>query len=218
VSDAATESLLGAIREKRNTDPLIGAKVAGQELFGRIIVAMKNEKGVHSESLCSALGALAGYACQASLRAQSVAMTEVQAKDGKRFFFGDALNKLLAEDQYSVWSLAAGAAQQAGAAELPDLLSIFKHVSATVGSEAFGVPRMGASHGAADLPVQYVRALWPALLPILTKLCDDVKLWPLAYSFAIQHAIRSVESVLAPQVALSIVMESAIPMSKVDLG
>jgi hypothetical protein len=61
-----------------------------------------------------------------------------------------------------------------------------------------------------------VRTLWPALLPILRKLTDDPALWPQAYSFAIQDAIRSVEAALAPQVALSIVMESAVPMSKLD--
>jgi hypothetical protein len=200
--DAATESLLEAIREKRATDPLIGAKVAGREILGRLILAMKNEKGVHSESLCCALGALAGYACQASLRAQAV-------EHG-------SLIKLLAEDPYSVWRLAAGAAQQAGASELPDLASIFKHVAATVGTPAFGIPRYGGGHGAADLPATYVRTLWPALLPILRKLTDDPALWPQAYSFAIQDAIRSVEPALAPQVALSIVMESAVPMSKLD--
>jgi hypothetical protein len=202
-ANAATESLLATIREKRQTDPLIGAKVAGREILGRLITAMKNDKGVHSESLCCALGALAGYACQASLRARSI--------DG-------SLLKLLAEDQYSVWSLAAGAAQQAGATELPDLPAIFKHVAATIGTKAFGIPRYGGGHGAADLPVAYVRALWPALLPVVSKLTDDMALWPHAYSFAIQDAIKSVEPVLAPQVALSIVMESAIPMSKVDLA
>src|SRR6185295_15477798 len=121
-ADAVDDSLLEAIRAKRGTDPLIGAKVAGREILGRLIIAMKNEKGVHSESLCCALGALAGYACQASLRAQSLE--------------SGSLIKLLAEDPHSVWSLAAGAAQQAGATELPDLASIFKHVAATIGTRA----------------------------------------------------------------------------------
>jgi hypothetical protein len=202
-ADAATDSLVEAIREKRNTDPLIGAKVAGREILGRLVTAMRNDKGVHSESLCCALGALAGYACQASLRARP---------DGS-----GSLLKLLAEDRLSVWSLAAAAAQQAGATELPNLASIFEHVAATVGTRAFGIPRYGGGHGAADLPATYVRALWPALLPIVRKLTDDASLWPQAYSFAIQDAIRSVEPALAPQVALSIVMESAIPMAKLDL-
>src|SRR5689334_24140083 len=110
-ADTSTESLVAVIREKRKTDPLIGAKVAGREILGRLTLAMHNDKGVHSESLCCALGALAGYACQASLREQGV-------EHG-------SLIKLLAEDRYSVWALAAGAAQQAGATELPDLAAIF---------------------------------------------------------------------------------------------
>lgn len=202
-ADVSTDSLLEAIREKRKADPLIGAKVAGREILGRLIMAMNNDKGVHSESLCCALGALAGYACQASLRARGLE-------------YG-SLIKLLAQDRDSIWALAAGAAEQAGATELPDLAAIFKHTAATFGTKSFGIPRFGGGHGAADLPVTYVRTLWPALLPIVRKLTDDPALWPQAYAFAIQDAIKSVEPALAPQVALSIVMESAVPMSKVEL-
>jgi hypothetical protein len=224
--DPATESLVAVIRDKKKTDPLIGAKVAGKEILGRLLVAMKNERGVHSESLCCALGSLAGYACQASLRAQSIAkgldpdaaFSVATTKDNQRFFFGDALNKLVVEDRYSVWSLSAGAAQYAGAKDLPDLADIFKHVAATVGTKAFGIPRYQTGQGAADPPINYVHALWPALLPVVKKMTEDPALWPHAYSFAIQEAIAAVKSALAPELALSIVMESAIPMSKADLG
>lgn len=35
------------------------------------MAGLKNEKGVHIESLLCALGALAGYSCQAAVRAQA---------------------------------------------------------------------------------------------------------------------------------------------------
>lgn len=179
----------------------------------------------HVESLLCALGALAGYACQANLRAQAIAkgvdpnapFNIVKTSDGKRYFFGDPLNKALAEDKLSVWSLSAGAAQHVGATSLPDINEIFKHTASSLGSEAFGVPRYPEGHSAGDLPINYVKGLWPALLPIVKKFAPEPVLWPLLFAVALQNAIEMSKGAIAPELALSLVMEAAIPMSKVDL-
>ena len=207
-------------------DPLAGAKLGAQVVFERLVRAMKNDQGVHAESLLCALGALAGYACQASLRADALAkglpeqayLTEVGTRDGKKFFFGDALNKPLAESKLSVWNIAASAARQAGCATPPDLAEIFKHSSQVVGSPQFGVPRLPAGHPTGDLPINYVRMFWPALSPEVGKTCPTPDLWPVAYALAVVHAITVAGPTLDPCVALAIVMESAVPMSKIDLG
>jgi hypothetical protein len=208
-------------------DPLAGAKLGAQAVFEQLLRAMKNDQGgVHAESLLCALGALAGYACQASLRADALAkglpeqayLTQVDTRDGKKFFFGDALNKPLAESALSVWNVAAGAARQAGCATVPDLAEIFRHSSQVVGSPDFGVPRLPAGHPTGDMPINYVRAFWPALLPEVTKYCATPDLWPVVFALAIVHAITVARSTLDPCVGLTIVMESAVPMSKIDLS
>ena len=56
------------------------------------------------------------------------------------------------------------------------------------------------------------------LLPEVRKSCAAPDLWPVAFALAIVHAITLARSVLDPCVALTIVMESAVPMSKIDLG
>jgi hypothetical protein len=61
--------LLERVKEMAPSDPLIGAKVGGKELAARLIEAMKTDRGVHAESLMCAAGALAGYSCQAAVRA-----------------------------------------------------------------------------------------------------------------------------------------------------
>ncbi len=61
--------LLKRVEEMSGEDPLIGAKIGGKELAQRMIAAMKTERGVHIESILGALGSIAGYACQASVRA-----------------------------------------------------------------------------------------------------------------------------------------------------
>lgn len=219
-------ALMNAIKEKRKTDPLIGAKLGSKEVNQRLLDAMKNETGVHVESLLCALGALAGYSCQANLRAQALekgvpetaVFTVVDTADGKKYFFGDPLNKVLAESQYSVWSLAAGAAQQNGCSSLPDIAEIFGHVSKTVGGVEFGIPRIPDGHRPGDTPINYVKALWPKLLPTMKQFCQKPSEWPILFGLAVQETLDMSKGVIAPDLALKIIMESAIPMSKVDLA
>ncbi|HLO96616.1 MAG TPA: hypothetical protein VK195_20080 [Burkholderiaceae bacterium] len=220
------EALQRAIEAQRQTDPLIGAKLGAREVLQKLLQGMKGERWVHAESLLCALGALAGYACQASLRAQALAkglpeaspFITVQGPDGTKTFFGDALNQALVEGTHSVWSLAAGGAQQLGCLTLPDVKPIFEHVVQSAGTASFGLPRLPEGRVAGDTPVNYVKALWPALLPTLTLYCKEPSEWPQLFGGAVQEAMTASKAVLAPEVALLIVMECAIPMSKVDLG
>lgn len=222
----ATEALFRAIEAQRQTDPLIGAKLGAKDVFQRLLQGMKGARGVHAESLLCALGALAGYACQASLREQSLAkglpetaaFIPFKSPDGKTYFFGEPLNQALAEGPYSVWSLAAGAAQHLGCQTLPDIKPIFEHVVQSVGTASFGLPRLPQDRVASDTPVNYVKALWPALLPTVKRYCKEPSEWPMLFGAAAQEAMEASKAVLAPDVALLIVMECAIPMSKVDLG
>lgn len=220
------EALLRAIEERRRADPLIGAKLGGKHVSQRLLIALKGERGVHIESLLCALGALAGYACQASLRAQTAAkglpetaaFVVAQGADGRRYFFGDPLNQLLAESRHSVWSLAAGEAQHQGCKELPDLSAIFQHVSQTVGGDRFGVPRIPDGHRPGLLPAEYLKHLWPGLFPVAQRFCASPSEWPILFGSAIQEVLGLSRGVIAPDLALTIVMESAVPMSKIDLA
>lgn len=222
----AEDALLRQIAERSKTDPLIGAKIGSKEITQRLLTAMKEERGVHIESILCSLGSLAGYACQASVRAQAVTLglTEtanlvtINTKEGKQYFFGDHLNKPLAESQYSVWGLVGGAAQHAGCATMLNVDEIFKHVSETVGSGDFGKPRVSEKHMPHDLPLNYVRNLWPSLLPIIQKFCPNPEHWPILLGLSIQEVIEMGKQVLDPCTSAQLVMESAIPMSKVDIA
>jgi len=224
--DPKTAALINAIRERSKEDPLVGAKLGAKEVFQRLLDGMKDSKGVHIESLLTALGSLAGYACQANLRAQALAkgMPETAhfqvfgTKDGKQYFFGDPLNNALAGSQHSVWGLVGGAAQHAGAKDFPDLNEVFQHTTSVLGSELFGIPRVPENHKASDTPINYLKALWPALFPIVKMFCPNPVDWPILYSLAIQEAIYAGKGSIDPGLAFRIVMESAIPMSKVDLA
>ena len=222
----ADTAMLRAIDERRAEDPLVGAKMAAKEILGRLMNAVKGERGVHVESLFCALGSLAGYACQAGIRAQAeregkppeVYFNVAETKDGRHYFFGDALNRPLAEDRHSVWSLAAGAAAHLGAQQIPKVEEYFRVVAADLGSEKFGVVQYLPGASAGDTPINYVKVMWPHLQPMVEKYTGDPTLWGTAFGLAIQEGMTLAKDVIPPAAALSIVMQSAVPMSKITLS
>ena len=226
INDMKEAAIQAGINKQKQSDPLIAEKIAGKEIIAQLLATMKNEKGVHAESLFCALGALAGYACQASVRAQALAQglepdapfIVVKTKDEQQYYYlGDALNAAVAEGHLSIWNLAAGAAQHAGAKSLTNTMEIFDRVSKSLGTADFGKPKY-PGNPANDLPINYLNSFWALYLPHVRKRVGAPTLWPVAFAFAIQEAIAMAKDTVAPETALTIVMEAAIPMSKVRLN
>ena len=225
-TDPSTAALHKIIAERKKRDPLAGLKIGGKEVTQRVIKSLKDEKGVHIETLLTILGALAGFSCQMSIREELAQQSGersanqpfvvVAGTDGKNYYFGDALNRPLAQSQWSIWALCAGAAQHMGCSVLPDINDIFRHVSETVGGDRFGIPRVPESHQASDLPINFVKTIWPQMLPLVAEFCDRPLEWPVLLGIAIQQALYLGKGIIDPSLAVSIVMESAVPMSKID--
>ncbi len=225
-SNSAAEALKREIEARDNVDPLIGAKMGSTEVLQYLIAGLKSDNRVHIESLLCAIGALAGYSCQASLRAQALEQglpenaffTLVETTDGKTYFFGDPLNRPLAESEHSVWGLAVGGAEKASCIVLPDIADMFRHASQTVGGKDFGIPRMAQQHQPSDTPANYLKSIWPATHLLAIRYCMRANDWPILYGLVAQEAIYMARDIVDPVLALTLVMESAIPMSKVDIG
>jgi hypothetical protein len=223
--EQVSEIFFQVLAEKRKEDPLIGPKIGSQEILQRLLDAGKTERGVHAESLLCLLGSLAGFACQISVRmgyqldpakAKSDPLIRMGGVDGKHYFFGDAINRPLAESQYSVWSLAAATAQDLGCSDLPDINEIFKHATTSAGTDQFGLPRIDKPNTPGETPISYVSKVWPHIYPIAARFCDKPAELPILFGLAIQQAMIQCKTVLDARLALQIVMESAIPMSKID--
>lgn len=218
-------AIIRGVLKAESEQPLSAAAFAAKEISRHVLAALKNERGVHAESAFGVLGALAGYACQAAVRAQHDAsgissplpLNDILTADGRHFFFGDALNAPLAQSQLSVWSLAAAGAQQAGCQDILDIGEVFAAAAKDIGGPEFGIPRVPVQHRPGVTIEQTLKALWPKLQPLVQKVCLDPTHWPIAYSLAIQEFFRSTKGVLDPGLALRIVMETAVPSSKLDL-
>jgi hypothetical protein len=223
-SNPQEEALINAINEKRKEDPLIGAKIGAKEVTQRLIAALKNERGVHIETLLACIGSLGGYACHMAIRdaiikpgkaKENEVFMIVGGADGKNYYFGDMVNKPLAEDRISFWGLVGGAAQHLDTDGLPDIQAIFQHVSSTVGGEDFGVPQMPENHQPSDQPINLVKGLWPATLPLVDKFCESPVERPYLFGFCAQEVIEMGKDVIAPGLAAKLLMECAVPMSKI---
>lgn len=192
-----------------------------------VFIASALSRGVtcRLEDLLNALGACAGFACQHATRLLVAAkqpgarLTEVRTADGRRFYFGETLNAPLFGGPgvpASVWAYVAGGAQAAGATRYPDIAEIAAHTASTIGGRDFGVPRVAVRHQATELPIDALVRLWPSVL----HHCEQLGVEPMTIGWhlaiAAQRAIVEGKDILEPGLAAAIVLEAAVPMSRID--
>jgi hypothetical protein len=192
---------------------------------------------VHAETYVAAAGAIAGYAAQCSLLATADAATLAQlqtvtTKSGTKYLFGEPLNDALLGRQDSeanghVWPMAAGGAVSAGLADprVLELRQMFAHVSSTIGGASEGLPSVPAEHHP-HLPARDIlKIVWPMAAKFFAADFDALhqrfgpvprKWWGAVAAFVSGRPICDVKDVLAPGIALTILMETAIYTSKLD--
>ncbi len=186
----------------------------------------KDERGVHIETILSNLGALAGFGCQMAIRegliktgqiTEQDAFITVETTDKQKYYFGDFLNEPLLstkEGRISVWTLVGGAAQSLGS-PLPDINEIVGYYAGTVGSDAFFASRLPEKHRPKQLPIEAL-GYWSATRTMQIMYKVDTLFWGWTYAMAAQRLILQAKDIIDPGMAARIVMEAAIPMSKMD--
>ncbi len=212
-----------AIAQVKADDPLVGPKIGARELNNWLLECAKSERGVHVETMLTMLGSLAGFSCQIAARHAllrgpgnwGTPWAMATGADGATYYFGDGINHFLLEDQYSFWSLAAGTVAGLGE-EVPDVIPVVQHVTATIGTEDFGRIRYPQDTSADDLPVTYVRNLFPDVQANFERLGLDPGEWPIAFGLAAQEFLHMAKDVVAPPSARMILRVGAIAMAKVD--
>jgi hypothetical protein len=186
----------------------------------------------------SALGAWAGVFAQVQARAllrsgviqqTESSLVEVKTTSGETFYFGDAINRCVMEGDVnppSFWMIAAGAAKDAKINDEINVIEIAKRSARDVGTPTFGRPRVDSRYTLTELPIQAVQRHAPILLQrfLATGLSPGILVLVFgsaAQSFAAFAAgeIADVRADLPMKRAdiVRLYMESAIPMSKLDL-
>jgi hypothetical protein len=209
-----------------------GQKYNSKEVAGKIVELVYGEttdtRGVHIETVLTILGALAGFAVQMGIREEFIksgkvskekAFLTIGTKDGSTYYAGELLIEGLVsprQGQFSVWTLVGGAAEHLGAKTLPDLRDLFDHVSRTVGDKGFGIPRLPPQNMPRQLPFELLDKFWNPVRNYLAMTASSPAQWPFVLALAAQLVIINTKDIIEPGIAARIVMEAAVPMSKVD--
>jgi hypothetical protein len=157
-------------------------------------------------------------------------MVVANTKSGESFYFGDLINGYIvpqATNDYSLWNFVAAAAIEAGLdpAGLPDCREMFQFTAQSVGSAEFGVPRVAKGHQPQLAPRAALNLFWPRARFILTR--EDgpgpakgrhvpPQYWPLVIDLVARQFVLMSKSALDLKIGVTLLMESAIAMSKVD--
>lgn len=214
-----------ALADHEQDDPMIRAVMTARDLTANALGWFRDARGVRVESVLGGLGALAGFCAvhevaarvaDGRLKAEMPGVAIVDMKDGTRFWLGDEINAHVAENPHSIWSLTAGTAQKLGATELPDLEAIFARVSASLASERFGFADLPPDHMPGDSAQGFAREIYPVAATVLSHYDLPPGQWPVAVALSIQEIMERAKDHLDPGLMARIVMEMAIPASKLD--
>lgn len=158
----------------------------------------------------------------------------VSTKDGQAYYFGDLLNSYLVPQPpgpfsppatATLHSMTAAAVVRTGGTPISgeDIGAIFSHVSKTIGGPEFGRPAAAGHPRGERLPREELDRLWPKAVAIFQGRSDVTKgktlapgQWPFAIGIAAQRLILQTKDALAPAKSMRIVLEAAIPMSKIN--
>lgn len=195
------------------TTPYIAAKIAAVEIYENITAILHEDRRTHAESAFATLGSLAGQACLRAALLGNDTLITVSDVAGRHYYYGEAIDRLLLSDRLSVWSLLGTAMQKYRDAALPDIEAIRHHVTQTVGAPQFGIPRLPRGREIRMTPLESLQLWQPLQAGILDRLRVPPPEWHLAYGLAVQKMLA--QDALPPTQAALIVMECAVPMSKV---
>jgi hypothetical protein len=172
----------------------------------------------------NALGACAGFAAQLSVWRELILPKSRNPGDylmyatttsNEIFFMGEAINQFLFATPVGRLSfLSMAAASLSNPAELCDIPDLLRHVVGSMGSDTFGRPRLPPSVSLTELPRDALRRIWPRLADVLRD--HRPAEWPVLLGAAANRIIYTNRTRLAPPVAVRMLLEAAVPMSKLD--
>jgi hypothetical protein len=206
-----------------------------REALGRSIAAVlmakqiKRVGQIHPETILTEIGALAGFAAQISIRRAIIApqqldpdsiLVEVVSKGGEKFYFSELLNWMLFENlakpPYSIWAYLLAAVPEPVRLRLPDITEIVSNAARTVGTRRYGIPRVPPAHMPHKLPREALDEHWRMVQQEFMASKRDPREWPYDLAFAAQWQMLTSREQVALPLAAQLVMEAAIPMSKID--
>jgi hypothetical protein len=201
----------------KNAQDAVACNLALGHLFANLPRQLTINGRLHAETYISAVGAIAGYAAQRTLfaRSQPATLMRMAAASGEQYWFGDALNEMLApateaDANRCVWSLAGGGATVAGLQpeRMPKLEAMFKYVASTIGGANEGKSSVPAEHQAQLTARDLLKTVWPTAVMCFSGKFPSVNRefgaapiawWSAIAAQASSRPVQDVKGVLPPR-------------------
>lgn len=187
------------------------ALAVAPDLLDQLLQAASDDRGIRIETVVLALGSLAGQAAQQAAMdglARDVpgyaglSLAEVQGANGDSYWFGDAINRPVAEGSFSLWHAVVAVSEDRGPDAMPDMEALFSSVAMRVGADRFDDQR------------EAIARYWSDQLALLTARVPDKVLWPMAYGFAFTRLVAMTDDQFPFRDLAEPFMRSAIIASK----
>ena len=194
-------------------------KLGSDAVVQRLVSAMSVGGQLHPQSAVSAMGCLAGYACQADIRSKYIITAKMAVEDvfevfsdrsGKHYYFGELTDKLLIGEGYSIWAMLSRVST-----EMPDINEILGYVSTAAGSESFGTVR-GVKAG--DTMQSYLKMLWAPMSALAMQYCEVGELHIVFGAALTKMLMAFIRQNTDGKELVRISMESAVSMSRVNIS
>jgi len=210
-----------------NEQAMIQVQVLAYDFTQTLTQQMASMGPLHWPTLLGAAGALAGYSCQAGVammaRQHGVAPEQAlhiqQLADGRYYSRCTLVDRLVLEDHPSLWSVLAAAAFRRGvqAQHKPNMGQLYSYVDSTLGTSSFGVLRIEPMWLPQPPPQGWPLHFWPEFNLRLQQAQLQPLHWHVVFALVAYQLMEQAAAQVPPAVALQIVMESALPASRLVL-
>lgn len=210
-------AFLNVMNNKRKDDPFIGSRYAAEDIYLNLIKMLKDENGVHAETLLAVLGALGGQEClNGVMTAISESISDDTAdksktkgaaalfdiiivgnKVGENFVLGDRIGNTFLSFYYT--------AANDRSINIDNLYVLAKKVSSQIGSDDFW--KTSFEKYISKSPKDLVKLFEGKFEQLLKCYCYSPQERMIAFAIAAQKAVKQAEAIMDKQRALDIIAD-----------
>ena len=171
--------------------------------------ALRSEKGLDMTTVLLFAAGLSGIACHEAVKAYQGHFELVTTKGGRKYYFGDEVNKYLFENDNAVVPLITAVSGNSK----EEVEGIIKECAENITTDDNSFGSIGSEQF-----YQSVKQCWDGIFNNMTgKYCNDASEWPILFGIVLQNIILQSIQVGAPkEEAGKMAIECAYLLSKID--
>jgi hypothetical protein len=222
-------------RVSQMTEPSADRVEVANKIFGWFLVEQGfPQKLPYAPDAAVGIGALAGFTVPITIwnafnrlpaDLKQLSLQQVTVASGERFYFGDLINRLLAEgtaERLAVWNYLAGGVYAHAPNEIPDLGAIFSQVASRIGRDDLWQAAVERAYVPRMTPRAALERYWVPLQDLLIDAKRDLLDWRLDVAYAAGNIISTMcgqqlkgdTSLPPPRITLELAVWAAILASK----